>query len=199
MDTVTPEPSIRLLSIQTGQVQPLLIQGRNHPSAIRKRPAGAMVDVLPLGLAGDEQADPSVHGGRSKAVYAYPHEHYPFWRTVRGQAGAAAWDEALPPGAMGENLTLQGVLETQLWIGDRLQFPACTLVVSEPRMPCAKFNAVMGFAQAGKMMVQSGYCGFYLSVLLPGTLCVGDSAVVQPGPRELGLLELFRARRSGRG
>jgi MOSC domain-containing protein YiiM len=103
----------------------------------------------------------------------------------------------LPQGLLGENLLLQGVLEKDLWIGDRLQLPGCTLVVSEPRMPCFKFGAAMGFAQAVKLMAQSGYCGAYLAVLHPGTVQAGQAFELVPGPREVGLSELFRARAKG--
>lgn len=170
------------------------IEGRSVLSAIGKVPAAGPVDVGPLGLAGDEQADPSVHGGLSKAVYAYPVKHLPFWRTVRAQARVAAWDADIAPGLMGENLTVDGIDEAQVWVGDRLEGPGCTLVVSEPRFPCFKFAAVMGFPQVVKLMVQSGYCGFYLAVLQPGRVKAGDRFELVPGPREVGLLELFRAR-----
>ena len=105
-------------------------------TAIGKRPVDGPRAVLPLGIEGDEQADLTVHGGPSKAVYAYPSEHYPFWQTVRAQA-RALWDEPLAPGSLGENLTLAGVLESQLWIGDVLRFPGCALAVSEPRFPAS--------------------------------------------------------------
>ena len=131
--------------------------------------------MLPLGIEGDEQADLSVHGGLGKAVYAYPSEHYAFWKTVRAQAQVALWDEELPFGAMGENLTLQGVAENELWIGDVLRFPACQLAVSEPRFPCFKFNAAMGFKHAAKLMVESAWCGAYLAVRVPGTIAAGQT------------------------
>ena len=101
-----------LLSLNIAAARPLVIDGREVMSGIVKRSVAGPVAVRAMGLAGDEQADLSVHGGLSKAVYAYPVEHYGFWQTVRAQAKAAAWDELLPPGAMGENLTLQGLLET---------------------------------------------------------------------------------------
>ena len=146
---------------------------RTVMSAIGKRAVAGRVGVLPLGLEGDEQADLSVHGGLAKAVYAYPGEHYAFWRTVRAQAGVALWDAALEPGALGENLTLAGLTEDRVWVGDVLRFPHCALAVSEPRQPCFKFNAAMGFAQAAKLMVQSGWCGFYLAVREPGSIEAG--------------------------
>jgi MOSC domain-containing protein YiiM len=95
---------------------------------------------------------------------------------------------------MGENLTVEGLSEDRLWIGDRLLLPGCVLAVSEPRFPCFKFAAAMGFEQAGKLMWQSGYCGSYLGVIEPGVVCAGDAIELQPGPREVNLRELFRSR-----
>jgi MOSC domain-containing protein YiiM len=173
---------------------PRSINGRKVLTAIAKTAVAGPVAVGPLGLAGDEQADLSVHGGLAKAVYAYPSEHLPFWQTVRAQAQAALWDETLAPGAMGENLLLQGLREQDLWVGDRLVLPGCVLVVSEPRQPCFKFGAAMGFAQAVKLMAQSGFCGSYLAVLHPGQVQAGDAIQLEPGPREVNLRDLFRAR-----
>ncbi len=187
-----------LLSVNVAAARTVLINGRKVSTAIGKRSVAGGVAVRPLGLDGDEQADLSVHGGLAKAVYAYPGEHYAFWNTVRAQAGAALWDEPLPWGGVGENLTLDGLLESEVCIGDLLRFPDCTLAVSEPRYPCFKFDAAMGFAQASKMMVKSAWCGFYLAVRIPGSLRAGETFDVLPGPREVGIVELFRARTGGR-
>ena len=183
-----------ILSVNVALATALVIDGQTVLTGIRKQGVAGPVAVTPLGLDGDEQADLSVHGGLSKAVYAYPVEHYPFWQTVRGQAGVAAPDEPLAPGAMGENLTISGLLEQDLWIGDRLRLPGCQLAISEPRFPCFKFNAAMGFNQAVKLMSQSAYCGAYLGVIEPGTVQAGDRIELIPGPREVNLRELFRAR-----
>ncbi|QPF71730.1 MOSC domain-containing protein [Roseateles sp. DAIF2] len=186
---------MQLLSLNTSTIQNLRIDAdRSVPSGILKRAREGRVAVGTLGVEGDAQADLSVHGGPSKAVYAYPSEHYGFWQTVRAQAQAGAWGEALPPGAMGENLTLAGLLENQVWIGDTLRFPDCELVVSEPRYPCFKFNAAMGFNQAVKLMMQNGWCGFYLAVQRAGSLAAGEGFELLPGPREVGISELFRAK-----
>jgi MOSC domain-containing protein YiiM len=190
-----------VLSVNIARAQPLRVASggghRNVMSAIGKRGVSGKVAVRPLGLVteaqADEQADPSVHGGLDKAVYAYPSEHYAFWRTVRAQAKVSLWDEELPYGFMGENLSLQGLQESQVWVGDVLRFPQCDLAVAAPRQPCFKFNAVMGFNQAGKLMAQSGYCGFYLMVRSPGFIEAGESFEVVPGPREVGIPELFRS------
>jgi MOSC domain-containing protein YiiM len=185
---------MKVLQVCSGRAHEVTIGSRRVLTAIGKTPREGRVAVHPLGLDGDEQADPSVHGGRSKALYAYPSEHHPFWRTVRAQARVAPWDEALRPGLFGENLLVEGLVEDRLWIGDRLRLPGCELAVSEPRFPCFKFAAAMGFAQATKLMVQSGYCGVYLAVIEPGTVGAGDPIELVPGPREVNLRELFRSR-----
>ncbi len=189
---------MRVASVNIGQAQRVTIAGRSVLTAIGKRAVAGPVAVRSLGLEGDEQADLSVHGGLGKAAYAYPSEHYAFWRTVRAQAGVGLWDEPLPPGSLGENLTLEGLLEERAWIGDVLRFANCTLAVSEPRQPCFKFNAAMGFAHAAKMMAQSAWCGFYLAVIVPGTIEAGERFELQPGPREVRIDELFRATMSRR-
>ncbi len=181
-------------SVNVGLAREVEISGRKLMTAIAKQAVAGPVAVGPLGLAGDEQADLSVHGGLSKAVYAYPAEHYPFWQTVRAQARVSLWDEALAPGSLGENLTLGGLLETGAWIGDVLRFADCALAISEPRFPCFKFNAAMGFNQAAKMMSANAWCGFYLAVRVPGRVAAGEAFELIPGPREVGITELFRAR-----
>ena len=184
----------RLLSLNVARVSAVTIREREVMTAIGKRAVDGPRAIAMLGIEGDEQADLSVHGGPSKAVYAYPSEHFAFWQTVRAQAGVAPWNEPLVPGALGENLTLAGVVESDVFIGDVLRFPNCALAVSGPRFPCFKFNAAMGFAHAAKLMVQSAWCGWYFSVRDPGTIAAGESFAIVPGPREVGIVELFRAR-----
>ncbi len=185
---------MKLVSLNVASAASVEVKGRKVMTAIGKRPVAAARQVHALGIEGDEQADLSVHGGLAKAVYAYPREHYPFWQTVRAQAKVALWDEALAPGALGENLTLEGLLETQVWVGDVLRFADCELAVSEPRFPCFKFNAAMGFEQATPLMHANAWCGFYLAVRAGGTLRAGESFELVAGPREVGIVELFRAR-----
>lgn len=181
----------RVVTVQVGQARKVQIAGRSILTAIHKTGVQGPVAVKPLGLQGDEQADPSVHGGLDKAIYAYPAEHYAFWCEARHQAGAASIDDALPHGSMGENLTLSGLLETDVWVGDVLRFPQCVLRVSQPREPCYKFNAAMGFNTAVKAMAQSGFCGFYLSVDEPGTVQAGEAFELIPGPRQLSIPQRF--------
>ncbi|NUZ04307.1 MOSC domain-containing protein [Piscinibacter koreensis] len=145
------------------------------------------------GLDGEERADAAAYGLR-RALYAYPSEHYGFWQTVRAQALVADWGATLPWGALGENLTLAGLVESQVWIGDVLRFPDCALAVSEPGMPSPGLNEALGFPHAAKLMASSGWCGFFLSVRVPGSIGPGQRFELEPGPRDVGILELFRER-----
>lgn len=187
---------MRLLSVNNGRVRPLQIQGRRILSAIGKQPVAGPVAVGPMGLDGDEQADPTVHGGPAKAVYAYPVEHLPFWKAQRADAGVGLFDEDLPHGFMGENLSIQGLTEHEVWIGDELRFPDCVLRVTAPREPCFKFAAVMGLPRAGRLMMDALCCGFYLSVVQPGVIEAGQTFRLLPGPRGLSVAQAFGAKRA---
>ena len=172
---------------------------------LRLVPATAAVGV---GLAGfAERADLHPVGedpaladelALSHALFAYPTVHAPVWRTMRAQAGVAVPDAPLPPGAFDEHLALDGVQESQLWEGDLLRFPDCTLVVSVPRLADARFNETLGFVHAARMVAQSRWCGFWLAVRVPGTIAAGQAFEVIPGPRQTGVVELFRSRTAGR-
>jgi MOSC domain-containing protein YiiM len=178
---------MKVLSIQTSLAKPMTIGGRTVMTGISKTPVKGRVRVSPLGLAGDEQVDRSVHGGPQKAVYAYPSEHYGFWRE---QAAEAGMDPTLPYGSMGENLTLSGLLETEVFVGDELRFNDCLLRITEPRRPCFKFNAVMNDRLAAKKMAQTGFSGFYLSVVEGGTIAGGETFELLPGAREVAISTL---------
>jgi MOSC domain-containing protein YiiM len=186
---------VRVLSVNRGAVRALRAGGRDVLSGIGKVAVSHSVGVGRLGLDGDEQADLSVHGGLDKAVYAYPVEHLPLWQRLRRERGVDLFDEPLPPGFMGENLTLQGLLETELWIGDELHFPDCVLRVTAPREPCFKFNAVMGLRDAGKLMMEHGCCGFYLAVVQVGQIEAGQALRVERGTQGLSVSEAFAAKR----
>lgn len=191
----------RVLAVNVGTALPLVVAGAGTEavvmSAIRKHPLSTLhhpiaVGVHRLGLAGDEQVDRSVHGGPDRAVYAYPIEHYTWWNTRRREAGVEEAERPLAFGAMGENLTTQGLLEISLWVGDRLRIGEVELVVQAPRRPCYKFNAVMGYAQAVRDMVGSGFSGVYLSVAHAGVIRAGDTMTLTAGPRHVSLESLRR-------
>ena len=174
-----------VVSVQVGHSRLLRVGDRTVRSAIHKQTVHGPVAVGPLGLAGDEQNDLSFHGGLGKAVYALPHQHLAWWSARRHAAGVSLLDEPFVPGQLGENLSLQGVDERAVFIGDRLCFAGgVVLRVTEPRQPCAKFNAVLGYDRAAREMVESGHCGFYLAVEVPGTLDAGQAFTVAAGARQ---------------
>ena len=185
-----------LVSVNIGPLRRLQMQGRSVLSGIGKQAVQGAVPVGRLGLLGDEQADLSLHGGLDKAVYAYPLEHYAYWQTQRRAHSVSLFDEVLAPGFVGENLTLAGLLESDVWIGDELHFAHCVLRVTEPRHPCGKFNAVMGYAQASRDMVQALCSGFYLAVDEPGSIEAGEAFKLMPGKRGLSVAEAFGAKRA---
>ncbi len=170
-------------------------------SALRLAPATGLVDIGPSGFAvGPDRPppeDPTIAAedhALAYAVYAYPTAHQAFWSTVRAQARVTPREEPVPPASFDEHLALAGIQESQLWIGDLLRFPGCTLVVSAPRLPDARFDESLGFPHAAKMVAQSRWCGFWLAVRVPGTIAAGDAFEVIPGPRATGVVELFNAR-----
>ena len=189
----------RVLAVSTGKVAALFPGDDQVLSAIRKSPVSTLdrpvaVPVKTLGIEGDEQADHRVHGGPRMAVYMYPNEHYRVWKTIRKQA--LAIEEDLPYGFMGENLSIEGLLENEIYVGDQIQVgehaDAALLVVTEPRVPCFKFNARMGFKHAAKMMTQSGYSGWYCAVFREGFIRAGDLLRVIPGERVVRIDEKHR-------
>ena len=188
--------SSRVVCVSVGLTAPLVINGRRFLSGIRKTPVDGPVPVRALGLAGDEQADPSVHGGLGKAVYACPSEHLPFWSAERRRRGLTELEEPIAPGLLGENLLLAGLLERDLWVGDELRFAGstCVLRVTAPREPCYKLGAVLGFAQAARVMARERRTGFYLAVDEPGALQAGMAVHVTPGRRRLSLFEAIGAK-----
>lgn len=171
------------------------IMGRRVLSAIGKQALSGPVAVQPMGLAGDEQADPSVHGGLDKAVYMYPSEHLDWWRAQRLLQGVDQTHTPLPFGHLGENLSISGLLEHEVWIGDELQFPDCVLRVTAPREPCFKFNAVIGLRDGGRRMLAQRCCGWYLRVVQAGSIEAGQTFRLEAGPRGLRLDEAFGAKR----
>jgi MOSC domain-containing protein YiiM len=185
----------QLVHINLGTVRRLRVGERNLMSAIGKAPVLGPVKVAPLGLVADEQADLSVHGGLDKAVYAFPLEHLAYWQQQRVAHGVSLFEETLPPGFVGENLSLTGLREDEVFIGDRLHFADCVLRVTQPREPCGKFNAVMGYAQAARDMVQSGRCGFYLAVESAGVLRPGEPFELVAGSRQVSIAQALAFKR----
>jgi len=159
---------MKVLSVSVGLPREIEWKGKMVRTSIFKAPVPGRVRVGQLNLEGDQQSDLSVHGGINKAVYAYPSEHYPFWRQELPGID-------LPWGAFGENLTTEGLLEEAVRIGDRFRAGSAEFVVTQPRMPCFKLGIRFDRPDIVKRFLQSGRSGFYFAVVKEGELGAGDS------------------------
>jgi len=177
---------IRLRAVNVGLPAPL---AERVTSGIRKRPLapGTWLGLSSVNLEGDAQADLRVHGGRDKAVYAYPSEHLPAWREDLGQP----LDEPAP---FGENLSTEGVIEEGIVIGERWAWGSAVLEVSQPRWPCHKLILHRGTAKSAELLVETGRCGWYLRVLQTGQVPVDGPIEVLDRPDGPTVLDCMRAR-----
>lgn len=175
---------MKLLSVSVGCPREIQWRGETVLTSIFKDPVEGRVRVHWLNLEGDEQSDLSVHGGVDKAVYAYPAEHYPLWREdLHGLE--------LPWSFFGENLTTEGLDEQTVHIGDRLRIGSAEFMVTQPRMPCFKLAIRAGRQEIGKIMLQSGRTGFYLSVQQEGEVGAGDPIeVIEVDERGLSIADV---------
>jgi MOSC domain-containing protein YiiM len=158
---------MKVLSVQVGRPRDVEWRGEVVNTGIFKTPVQGPVIVRYLDLEGDEQADLTVHGGPNKAVYVYPSEHYPSWRKELPEL-------EFPFGAFGENLTVDGLLEEDVRIGDQLRIGTAEFVVTQPRMPCYKLAVRFNRTDMLKRLLRSRRTGFYLRVLQEGELTAGD-------------------------
>ena len=159
---------MRLVSVNTGRPREVEAGGRVVRTSIWKVPREGRLRVSAINIEGDEQSDLTVHGGVYKAVYCYPSEHYEYWR---GQLPGME----LPWGAFGENLTTDGLLETEVTIGDRFQIGSAEFSVTQPRQPCFKLGIRHGRDDMVKRFVASGRSGFYVRVVREGEIESGDA------------------------
>lgn len=159
---------MKLVSVNVGLPKNIEINGRPVTTGIYKQPIIGPVAVRPLGLAGDAQADLKVHGGVHQALYAYPLEHYAHWQQYLDK-------DKLPAGTFGENLTVTGLLENDVCIGDILRIGNKVEVqITMPRIPCFKFGHKIGKPEILHTFLHSGFSGFYLRVLQTGTISAND-------------------------
>ena len=194
---------MQLLSVNVALPQDISWQGKIIRTSIFKQPVAGPVPVLAEHLAGDGQADLRVHGGPDKAVYAYPHEHYAYWRQHLHA-------ELLVPGAFGENLTTSGLLEAAVRVGDCFQVGTAVLLAVQPRQPCAKLGIRLGRPAVVREFEQAGRSGIYFRVRQPGTVQAGDAitllersphavtiqdmvACLAPGPHDLAMVRALLA------
>lgn len=158
---------MRLLAVNVGKPRLVAWRGEQVLTSIFKKPVVGLIRVADLNIDGDQQADLSVHGGPHKAVYAYPAEHYPAWRVELGMPD-------LGYGGFGENLTVAGLTETSVGIGDRYRIGTVELTVTQPRSPCFKLNVRFNRPDMVRRFHASGRSGFYLSVTRAGDLEAGQ-------------------------
>jgi len=158
---------MKLVSVNVGLPRLLAWKGSNFETGIFKNPVSGRVLLRATNLDGDRQADLSVHGGPNKAAYGYPAEHYPYWRKQLAQ-------QELPWGAFGENFTTEGLLETDVSIGDRYRVGSAVVMIRTPRLPCFKLAAKFQRDDMIERFLHSGRSGFYFSVVEEGEVGAGD-------------------------
>ena len=166
---------MKIVAVSVGAPREVQWQGETVRTSIFKMPIAGRVRVGRLNIEGDEQSDLTVHGGEDKAVYAYPAEHYAFWHEQLPGV-------ALPWGAFGENLTVEGLLEDRVHVGDRFRAGTAEFAVTDPRMPCYKLALRFGRPDMVKRFLKSGRTGFYLAVLQEGEIGAGDA--IEPSGRD---------------
>jgi MOSC domain-containing protein YiiM len=183
---------MRVVSVNCGLPRTVLWKGREVTTGIFKEPVRGRVAVRRLNLDGDRQADLTVHGGAAKAVYAYPLEHYAFWREELGVD--------LPFGAFGENLTVERLpLEGEVGVGDRFRIGSAELVVTQPRLPCYKLGVRFGREDMVKRLLSSGRTGYYLAVEVEGDVAAGDRVrTLTRHPARIPVAEITRVYASDR-
>jgi MOSC domain-containing protein YiiM len=158
---------MKILSVNVGLPRLLAWRGETFKTGIFKKPVSGRVMLRTTNLDGDRQADLSVHGGPNKAVYGYPSEHYEYWR-------AELPEHPLDWGAFGENFTTEGVIESQVSIGDRYRVGSAVVMVRTPRLPCFKLAAKFQRDDIIARFLRSGRSGFYFSVVEEGEAGAGD-------------------------
>ena len=158
---------MKVISVNVGLPREVEWNGGSVPTGIFKKPVPGPIRVERLNLVGDRQADLTVHGGPYKAVYAYPAEHYDYWRRELA-------DDELPWGMFGENLTTEGLREKDVYIGDRFRIGTAELSVTQPRVPCYKLGIRFGRPEMVKRFLSSRRSGFYFGVAQEGEIDRGD-------------------------
>jgi MOSC domain-containing protein YiiM len=158
---------MKLISVNCGLPREVVWQGMEVTTSIYKQPVAGRIVLRTLNLDGDRQADLSVHGGKDKAVYCYPIEHYGYWQ-------AKLPNVSLPMGVFGENFTIDGLSEESVHIGDRFAIGSAEVVVTQPRMPCYKLGIRFESNDMVKRFLDSRRSGFYLAVIREGEVGASD-------------------------
>ncbi|OLS27699.1 MAG: hypothetical protein HeimC2_10590 [Candidatus Heimdallarchaeota archaeon LC_2] len=175
----------KLVSLNVSQIKQVLWKGKEITTGIFKEPVTEKVSVRGVNITGDDQADRSVHGGVNKAIYSYPTEHYPFWKKH-------FLEKELPYGMFGENLSTQGLLETETHVGDRIKIGTTELIAVQPRMPCYKLGIRFETQNIIKKFYQSNFSGIYFKIAKEGEIQVGDTiTIIEKDPLRVSIKDIF--------
>ncbi len=184
---------MKLLSVNVALPREVEINGNPVATGIYKDPVSGPVWLGRLQLAGDGQADLTVHGGEFQAAYSYPVEHYAHWAQVMGR-------ESFPHGMFGENFTISGLLEDAVCIGDIWRIGEARVQVTMPRLPCFKFGHKIGRPAILKEFLHSGHSGFYHRVLTEGSVKAGDEIeLLERDPRGITVRRMLGMQKLGEG
>ena len=159
---------MKVLSVNVGSLQKMIRNGKKIQTGIFKKSTEGPINVKQLGLEGDQQANKKLHGGIDKAICVYPSEYYNLWKEELGKPDLSFGD-------FGENLTTVGLLEDDIYVGDRLRIGSVEVVVTQPREPCITLNVRLGRKDVSALIRKSGRSGFYFSVEKEGIIKNGDS------------------------
>ena len=177
---------MNLVSLNVGLPRVVMRNDDAVSTGIFKEPVAGPVMLRTLNLDGDRQADLTVHGGPSKAVYVYPSEHYDYWKHELPEMH-------LPWGMFGENFTTAGLFEAELNIGDKFRIGAAEVMVTEPRMPCYKLGIKFGRTDIIKKFLLSELTGFYFAVLQEGQVSAGDQfELIEKNKRSVKVSDITR-------
>ena len=178
---------MKLLSVNVSQPVEINYNGKQISTSIFKKPVDGSITVSEFNLAGDQQVDLENHGGGHKAVYAFSSEQYDYWRDELDRP-------ELHYGQFGENLTISGLDESILCIGDQLQVGSCILEITQPRVPCFKLGSALQLKTMPKQFIQHGHTGIYFKVLQMGEVKTGDTVErIYKQPKQLSVKMLFKA------
>ena len=176
---------MKIESLNVGLPVEVMWRGRKVTTGIFKEPVAGRVSLRRLNLDGDRQADLTVHGGKDKAVYCYPLEHYGYWKRELGRELAA--------GAFGENFTTDGMLEDAIDLGDRFSVGSAEVIVTQPRLPCYKLGIKFRSDDMVKRFFASRRTGIYFAVAREGEVGRGDELkLLAADPNRVPVAELTR-------
>jgi MOSC domain-containing protein YiiM len=182
---------MKIIAVSISKPVEIEYQGGLIRTGIFKEPVSGRLRATLSGLEGDGQADLEAHGGADKAIYVYSLDNYPYWENELGLSD-------LPCGQFGENLTVEGLCDAEVYIGDRFKFGQVVVEVTQPRIPCFKLGIRMGSARFPKRFLRSRRVGFYVRVLEEADLGSGDPIEkIAEHPLRLSVADSLLALRSG--